>query len=158
MLNKLINTDIPAPWNPIDAQRTLFYCFILKDEDLKMLTYYYIYCNLSSNFTLFIHIGFLKYYIREKYIGKPYPKRLWLCFVLTKDRRANILSLFPWDRTQDHTVPIVEKFVERAKADCEPTQGNTPYCTVKTAVLDKILCAGEQGQREQGWRKGDSIC
>ena len=35
---------------------------------------------------------------------------------------------------RSHSVPIVEKFVERAKANREPTQGYRPYRTAKTAV------------------------
>ena len=35
---------------------------------------------------------------------------------------------------RSYTVPIVEKFVERAKADSEPTRGYRPYCTAETPV------------------------
>ena len=44
-----------------------------------------------------------------------------------------------------YTVPIVEKFIERAKADIEPTQGYRPYRTAETAVrtcrdMSKDIC------------------
>ena len=51
-----------------------------------------------------------------------------------------------------YTVPIVEKFVERAKAVHESTQGHRPYRTAKTAVrptlaeLEKIDLAINVGQ------------
>ena len=35
---------------------------------------------------------------------------------------------------RSYTVPIVEKFVERTKADNEPTQGYRPYPTAEIAV------------------------
>ena len=39
-----------------------------------------------------------------------------------------------------YTVPIMEKFVERAKAVCEPTPGYRSYRTAKTAVLVALNC------------------
>ena len=67
--------------------------------------------------------------------------------MLTKDRRAKqerTSSLFPCDRLQDarsNTIPIVEKFVERAKAVCESTPvvhestpRDRPYRTAEIAV------------------------
>ena len=36
---------------------------------------------------------------------------------------------------RSYTDPIVEKVVEHAKADSEPTWGYRPYCTSETAVL-----------------------
>ena len=36
--------------------------------------------------------------------------------MLTKDRRANILSISVGPLARSYTVPIVEKFVKRAKA------------------------------------------
>ena len=61
--------------------------------------------------------------------------------MLTKDRQANILSISVGSLARSHTVPIVEKFVERAKAVRESTQavrestpGYRPYRIAKTAV------------------------
>ena len=52
----------------------------------------------------------------------------------TKERQANILSISVGMYTRSYTVLIVEKFVERAKADSEPMQGYRPYRTAETAV------------------------
>ena len=54
--------------------------------------------------------------------------------MLTKNRRANILSISVGLLARSYTVPIVEKFVERAKAVRESTPGYRPYRTAETTV------------------------
>ena len=57
--------------------------------------------------------------------------------MLTEDRRANILSISVGSLAISHTVSTVEKFVERAKAVCEPIARvwHRPYRTAETAVI-----------------------
>ena len=57
--------------------------------------------------------------------------------MLTKDRRANILSISVGSLAISHTVSTVEKFVERAEAVCEPIARvrHRPYRTGETAVI-----------------------
>ena len=57
--------------------------------------------------------------------------------MLTKDRSEQTPRYFRGIAVIFYTVPIVEKFVERAKADREPTQGHRPYRTAKTALDDE---------------------
>ena len=53
---------------------------------------------------------------------------------------------------RSYTNPIVEKFVEHAKANSEPKQEYRPYCTAKTTVT----VGGPRVAAERGhWRAED---
>ena len=71
--------------------------------------------------------------------------------MLTKETPCKHPCYFSGIAIRSYTVPIVEKVVERAKVDSEPTQGYRSYLTAKTAVRRTKI--GGAGARILTWPK-----
>ena len=63
-----------------------------------------------------------------------HPKRLSVPADNDPQTLAEHSLYFRGSHTRPYTVPTVEKIVERAKADHEPTPGYIPYRTANTAM------------------------
>ena len=89
-----------------------------------------------------VKLSILDSWNTEWKVGKPHPKRLWLCFVPSKDRQANIPSISV-GLPQDLTLFLVYKSFSNARKRIAAKRKGTdlivqpkpPWnCTSKTVV------------------------